>query len=105
MAAPSGERDLRRLLAGMTPVLDPVTYAFCLADASGTPPDLPVVARRLAAAGVSEFVFAAAFHQDRDMRRLDGFAPVPARTERVGQWRLYVMRRPCTGANRCSSGL
>jgi hypothetical protein len=55
--------------------------------------DLPAVSRRLAADGVDEFVFAAAFHQDRDRARLRDYAAVAGRTVAVGQWRLYLMRR------------
>lgn len=48
--SPSGERDLRRLLAGMTPALDPTIYAFCAAPAGG----IPAGVRPLARIGESE---------------------------------------------------
>lgn len=54
--------------------------------------DLGVVSERLAAAGVEEFVFAAAYHQTEDRNRLDEYTMVADRTVTVGQWKLYVMR-------------
>ncbi len=43
--SPRGERDLRRLLAGMTPALDPIVYAFCAAPAGGVPSGVQLLAR------------------------------------------------------------
>jgi hypothetical protein len=53
--------------------------------------DLDEVNDGLRRAGVSEFLFAAAHDEDRDVKRFTDYAPVAGKTVEIGSWKLFVM--------------